>query len=240
MQVADASGTTFMTIWVRRPYQNAKTGKETPVVPLPLVEEGQSYEFKNVVTNEFPAGSGRISLQSNSKSTEIVPFEEEIEVKVGEQEIVAPIVAIFDDSGLIKKCTVMVEDDKAKDGFRKCGRNYIKGECPVKEHGKQKSEYDIMVRGVLDDGYHTQSFVLNAELTKKLTGIDVDTAKALVVDNAETPSIVADTIREKLMNRYFHVKGFVTAGGRMIVKEISTPSVDTVDMTALKAKLEAI
>jgi ssDNA-binding replication factor A large subunit len=232
-RIADETASTILTVWERKPYKNGKDANQ-PVTQLPLLEEEKSYEFRNIVTSEW---QGNITLKTTGKVTEFAEVEDDIEVKIGEQEILAPVVAIFDDSGLIRRCTVSVEDDKSDVGVKKCGRAYKEGVCPV--HGKQTNEFDISVRGVLDDGHRTQSFVLNAALSKQLTGMTVESAKTIIGDNPDAPEMVVEEIRKCLMHRYFLMKGFVTARGVMYVKEV-TAAPKTADVPAMKAKLEAI
>jgi len=154
---------------------------------LPLVEEGKSYMFKNVVTDSW---QGKFQVNFN-KNTDIQEIEEDIEVGSSVEEVAGAIVDIQSGSGLIKRCEL-------------CNRALVKGSC--NEHGKVEGKYDLRVKAVIDDGKIVRDAILNREITEKLTGITLDMAREMAAE-ALDPSKVMDTITEQLMGRYFKVKG---------------------------------
>jgi len=153
----------------------------------PLIEEGKSYIFKNVVTDSW---QGRFQVNFN-KNTDIQEIEEDIEVGSSVEDITGAVVDIQSGSGLIKRC-------------ESCNRALVKGSCG--EHGKVEGKYDLRVKAVIDDGKIVRDAILNREITEKLTGITLDTAKKMAEETLD-PSKVADAITEQLMGRYFKIKG---------------------------------
>lgn len=153
----------------------------------PLVEEGKSYIFKNVVTDSW---QGRFQVNFN-KNTDIQEIEEDIEVGSSVEDVTGAVVDIQSGSGLIKRC-------------ESCNRALVKGSCG--EHGKVEGKYDLRVKAVIDDGKIVRDAILNREITEKLTGITLDMAKKMA-EEALDPSKVVDAITEQLMGHYFKVKG---------------------------------
>jgi replication factor A1 len=156
---------------------------------VPTLEEGATYRLENVVTDEF---QGRMSIKLNS-STEVEEIDADIEVGDDEVEVEGALVAIQSGSGLIKRCP---EDD--------CTRVLQNGRCS--EHGEVEGEFDMRVKGVLDDGNETYDVLLDREATERVTGIAMEEAKQEAMDALDT-SVVTDRIESLLVGRYFRVKG---------------------------------
>lgn len=176
---------------------------------LPLLEEGKSYYFTNLVTDVY---NGRYSVKLN-KTTVITPTED-IKVASNDVTMTGAIVDIQSGSGLIKRCP-------------ECNRPLNKGMCV--DHGKQDGEYDLRVKAVLDDGKTAQDIILNQEMTYKVTGIDVKIAKKMAMD-AVDPAVVLDEIKRILLGKYFTVKGRVASGRYLLVNEMyRTPRDFTLD-----------
>ena len=114
-----------------------------------------------MVTDEW---QGRYNVKL-TRSTEIVPLEEDIEVIALVEEIVGAIVDIQSGSGLIKRCEL-------------CKRALVKGSCG--EHGKVEGAYDLRIKGVIDDGKSVQEILLNREIVERLIGITLDKAKEIL------------------------------------------------------------
>jgi replication factor A1 len=187
---------------------------------VPTLEEGATYRLENVVTDEF---QGRMSIKLNS-STEVEEIDAEIEVGDDEVEVEGALVAIQSGSGLIKRCP---EDD--------CTRVLQNGRCS--EHGEVEGEFDMRVKGVLDDGNETYDVLLDREATERVTGIEMEEAKQEAMDALDT-SVVTDRIESLLVGRYFRVKG--PRVGRYVlgdeVEEVDeTPDADALLMEARSA-----
>ena len=157
---------------------------------LSLLEEGKSYAIRNVVTKLW---QGRFSVSFN-KMTEIAPLDEEVTVVRAEEQLTGVIIDIQSGSGLIKRCP-------------DCGRLVIKGSCP--EHGKVESIYDLRIKAVLDDGNEVHDILFNCDLTEKLTGITLETAKDMAID-ALDQNVVSDTITDMIVGRYYSIRGTKT------------------------------
>jgi len=157
---------------------------------LPALQEGASYRLGGVVTDEY---EGRYSVKLVS-TTEIGRLDETVEV--GDSETVASgaLVDIKSGSGLIKRCTV--EED--------CTRVLQNGRCA--EHGECDGEFDMRIKGVLDDGADAQDVLMDAEAIEGLTGVDLEEAQEMAMDALDT-SVVGQRFEEELIGRYFEVSG---------------------------------
>jgi len=175
--------------------QTGLIGDETGVIKfvkwtkseLPDMEEGKSYQLKNVVTDVF---EDRFSVKLN-RTSQIITLEEDIEVSPQTADFIGAIVDIQKGSGLIKRCPV-------------CRRMLAKGVCG--EHGKQEGTYDLRIKAVLDDGINVQEVLINRETTERLIGISMDDAKAMAME-ALDHEVVRAMIEEKLFGRYYLVSG---------------------------------
>ena len=154
---------------------------------LPDLAEGQSYLFKNVVTDVF---QDRFSVKLN-RTSEISELEEEIEVSPQIAQFSGAMVDIQKGSGLIKRCPV-------------CRRALAKGVCG--EHGRVEGTYDLRIKAVMDDGNQVQEALINRETTERLMGITLDEAKEMAME-ALDHEIVMGLIEERLMGRYYKVTG---------------------------------
>jgi Single-stranded DNA-binding replication protein A (RPA), large (70 kD) subunit and related ssDNA-binding proteins len=184
---------------------------------LPLLEEGKSYHFSSLVTDSW---QGRFSVKLN-KTTVITPAGD-VEVVSNDIIMNGAIVDVQSGSGLIKRCP-------------ECNRALNKGVCV--DHGKQEGEYDLRVKAVLDDGRTAQDIILNQDMTYKVTGIDVKTAKKMAMD-AVDPEVVLDEIKRALLGKYFTVKGRVAGGRYLLVNEMSRTARDiTLDEVLKKVEV---
>jgi replication factor A1 len=172
---------------------------------LPLLEEGKSYHFSNLVTDSY---QGRFSVKLNK--TSLITPAEDIEVASNDIVMTGAIVDIQSGSGLIKRCP-------------ECNRPLNKGVCV--DHGKQDGEYDLRVKAVLDDGRTAQDIILNQEMTYKVTGIDVKIAKKMAMD-AVDPQVVMDEIKRNMLGKYYTVKGRVAGGRYLLVNEMERTARD--------------
>jgi replication factor A1 len=156
---------------------------------LPLLEEGKSYALGNVVTDEY---EGNYSVKLN-RTTSITELDETIEVGDDATEVEGALVDIQDGSGLVKRCP---EDD--------CTRVLQNGRCS--EHGEVEGEYDLRIKGVLDDGDEVTEVIFDEEATTDLTGIGLDEAIDMAKDALDT-EVVVEEMREDVLGRYYRVRG---------------------------------
>jgi replication factor A1 len=156
---------------------------------LPKLEEGMSYALSNVVTDEY---QGNYSIKLN-RTTGITDLDEKIEVGDDATTVEGALVDIQSGSGLIKRCP---EED--------CTRVLQNGRCS--EHGEGEGEFDLRIKGVLDDGEQVHELIFNREATKELTGIDIEQAKEMAMDALDT-TVVADEMRDQLLGTYYRVSG---------------------------------
>ncbi|HTX44522.1 MAG TPA: replication factor A [Methanocella sp.] len=202
--LGDDTGTIKFVVWTKS--------------DLPLLEEGKSYIFKNLVTDSW---QGRFSVKLN-KTTTVVPTED-VEVANNDSSVTGAIVDVQSGSGLVKRCP-------------ECNRILVKGACV--DHGKQEGEYDLRVKAVIDDGRIAQDIILNQEMTYKVTGIDVKVAKKMAMD-AVDPAVVLDEIKRILLGKYFTVKGPVLGSRYLLVKDMQRTKVQ-LDLNEVAKKVEGI
>ena len=156
---------------------------------LPKLEQGKVYALGNVVTDEY---QGRYSVKLN-RTTSITELDEEIEIGDDDTEVEGALVDIQSGSGLIKRCP---EED--------CTRVLQNGRCS--EHGEVEGEFDLRIKGVLDDGRDVHEVIFDKDATEALTGIGLEEAKQMAMDALDT-TVVADEMRAKVLGRYYHVSG---------------------------------
>jgi replication factor A1 len=156
---------------------------------LSELEEGAVYRLGNLVTDEY---EGRFSVKLNSTTT-ITEVDEELEVGDDHTTVEGALVDIQSGSGLIKRCP---EED--------CTRVLQNGRCS--EHGEVEGEFDLRIKGVLDDGTDVHEVIFDEEATEALTGIDLEEAKQMAKDALDT-TVVADEMRSSVLGRYYRVTG---------------------------------
>lgn len=156
---------------------------------LDTLEESEVYQLRNVITDEY---QGQFSVNLNS-STEIEPSDEDIEVGDNTTEIEGALVDIQSGSGLIKRCP---NED--------CTRVLQNGRCS--EHGEVEGEFDLRIKGVLDDGYEVHEVIFNQEMTEEIAGITLAEAKDRAMDALDT-TVVADDIRTDVLGSYYRIEG---------------------------------
>ncbi len=156
---------------------------------LPTLEEGGVYELRNVVTDEY---QGRFSVKLN-RTTVIEELDEELEVGDDTSEIEGAMVDMQSGSGLIKRCP-----------HEDCTFVLQNGRCP--DHGEVEGEFDLRIKGVVDDGIDAHEVIFDAESTEALTGISLEEAKEMAMDALDT-TVVADEIAEKIIGTYYRIEG---------------------------------
>jgi len=187
---------------------------------LPALEEGQVYDLRNVVTDEY---QGRFSVKLN-RTTVIEELDEDLEVGSDDVTVEGALVDIQSGSGLINRCP---EED--------CTRVLQNGRCS--EHGEVEGEFDLRIKGVLDDGEDVHEVLFDREATEDLTGITLEQAKEMAMDALDT-SVVADEMRADVLGRYYRVTG-PTFGRYVLVDEMETLT-DAADHEAVLIKARSI
>jgi len=156
---------------------------------LPELEEGAVYRLGNVVTDEY---QGNFSVKLN-KTTSIEELDEDIEVGDDAVTVEGALVDIQSGSGLIKRCP--------EDG---CTRVLQNGRCS--EHGDVEGEFDLRIKGVLDDGEEVYEVIFGRDVTEELTGVTLDEAQQMAMDALDT-TVVVEEMREDLLGTYYRVSG---------------------------------
>jgi len=187
---------------------------------LSELEQDTVYSLRNVVTDEY---QGRFSVKLN-RTTTIEEVDEDIEVGDDAVEVEGALVDIQSGSGLIKRCP---EED--------CTRVLQNGRCS--EHGEVEGEFDLRIKGVIDDGEDVHEVIFDQEATEDLTGIELEEAKEMAMDALDT-SVVADEMREKTLGRYYRVHG-PTLGRYVLVNEMEQLT-DPADPEAALIKARSI
>jgi len=168
---------------------------------LPELEEGAVYRLEGVVTDEY---QGRFSVKLNSATT-IEELDTDIEVGDDSAEVEGALVDIQSGSGLIKRCP--------EEG---CTRVLQNGRCS--EHGDVEGEFDLRIKGVLDDGVEIHETIFNQESTEELTGITLEEAQEMAMDALDT-EVVVEEMRETVLGRYYRVSG-PTLGRYVLANDI--------------------
>ena len=184
---------------------------------LPALEEGGVYDLRNVVTDEY---QGRYSVKLN-RTTTIEELDEEIEVGDDEVEIEGALVDIQSGSGLIKRCPK-----------ENCTRVLQNGRCS--EHGEVEGEFDLRIKGVIDDGTAVHEVIFDREATEDLTGITLDGAQEMAMDALDT-SVVADEMNQKILGQYYRVAG-PTLGRYVLANEVTEPAPADHEAVLIKAR----
>jgi replication factor A1 len=153
------------------------------------LEEGTVYRLENVVTDEY---QGRYSVKLN-RTTEITELDADLEVGNDDSTMEGALVDVQSGSGLIKRCPV-----------EGCTRVLQNERCS--EHGDVEGEFDLRIKGVLDDGQSVQDVIFDKEATTDLTGIDLEEAQEMAQDALDT-SVVADEMEATILGRYYRVTG---------------------------------
>jgi replication factor A1 len=170
---------------------------------LPELEEGAVYRLGNLVTDEY---EGRYSVKLN-KTTTIEELDTDIEVGDDSTEVEGALVDIQSGSGLIKRCP---EED--------CTRVLQNGRCS--EHGDVEGEFDLRIKGVLDDGREVHEVIFDQAATEELTGITLEEAQEMAMDALDT-EVVVEEMAETVLGLYYRVRG-PTFGRYVLADELET------------------
>ena len=170
---------------------------------LPELEEGTVYRLDTVVTDEY---EGRFSVKLNSATT-IEALDTDLEVGDDTTEVEGALVDIQSGSGLIKRCP---DDD--------CTRVLQNGRCS--EHGEVDGEFDLRIKGVVDDGREVQEVIFDQDATEELTGITLEAAQEMAMDALDT-EVVVEEMAETVLGRYYRVTG-PTLGRYVLADDVET------------------
>jgi hypothetical protein len=187
---------------------------------LPPLREGESYRLDGVVTDEY---EGRHSVKLVS-TTGIECLATDVDVDDNQRTMEGALVDIKDGSGLIKRCP---DED--------CTRVIRNGRCS--EHGDVTGEFDLRIKGVLDDGHTAQDVLLDADATEALTGMGLDEAKEMAMDALDT-EVVMDAFEEQLVGSYYEVEGEMYRGYLLVnaMDQIDEHDLDGAEETLIDAR----
>ena len=176
--LGDETGTVKFIIWKEQ-------GKEK-LVP------GSVYSIFYAQVDEF---NERLSL--NITGATIMQEEGDIAISGGgDVEIRGSLVHIAPGSGIIKRCPVSG-----------CNRalsrqNY----CPIHEI-QPRFEYDLRIKGWLDDGEKTHNLLMKRDVVEALTGMTLEQAKEIAENNPLGMDEVFLQMRDRVLGRYVVCKG---------------------------------
>jgi len=131
------------------------------------------------------------------------------------------IISVRPGSGLITRCP-------------ECNRVIQKNICRV--HGLIEGRNDMRIKSILDDGTGALTVVLDADLTRKVTGYSIEKASEVAAVN-KNPSAVEEKIRNKLMGQSMRLRGNMTKGEYGITLVASDAEFTEIDHTATAADL---
>ncbi len=185
---------------------------------LPELTEGTSYRLQNVVTDEY---QGQYSVKLN-RTTTIDELDTDIEVGDDTETIEGALIDIQSGSGLIKRCPEP-----------ECTRVLQNGRCS--EHGDVDGEFDLRIKGVIDDGTQAHEVIFDRDATEALTNITLEEAKEMAMDALDT-SIVVEEMRSLILGRYYRING-PTLGRYLLAEDFEVlGEPDTVEETLIKAR----
>jgi ssDNA-binding replication factor A large subunit len=156
---------------------------------LPKLEDGAVYRLENLVTDEY---QGNYSVKLN-RTTTITELDEDLEVGDDSTTVEGALVAMQSGSGLIKRCP---DED--------CTRVLQNGRCS--EHGEVEGEFDLRIKGVVDDGIDAHEVIFDKDATEAVTDISLEEAKDMAMDALDT-TVVADEIKDVVIGQYYRVSG---------------------------------
>lgn len=164
---------------------------------------GKIYTLHYATADEY---NGRPSLTLNG-ATSITDETGTMEVKATGDEVTGALVHISPGSGLIKRCPV-----------EGCGRvltrqNY----CQIHEI-QPKFEYDLRIKGWLDNGRQTWDTIISREGVEKLLGLTLAGAQEMAENNPLGMETVYYHLCEQLLGRY------ISCQGRVIENRLFTSS----------------
>ncbi|KOX91757.1 Single-stranded DNA binding protein [Haloarcula rubripromontorii] len=171
--------------------------------PHDEIEEGASVRLDETFVREF-RGAPSVNVSEFStvtaldRTVEVAEDAPRLSIREAVEsgglfdvELAGNVIEVRDGSGLIERCP-------------ECGRVIQNGQC--RSHGAVEGEDDLRTKAILDDGTATVTAVLDAELTARVYGGDLDDAREHARD-AMDKEVVADRISDRIVGREFVVRG---------------------------------
>jgi replication factor A1 len=131
------------------------------------------------------------------------------------------IISVRPGSGLITRCS-------------ECNRVIQKNICRV--HGLVEGRNDMRIKYILDDGTGALTVVLDADLTRKVTGYSIEKAREVAGTDMNL-SALEEEIRRKLMGLTMRLRGNMTKGEYGITLVASDVEVTEINPAAVAADL---
>lgn len=188
---------------------------------LPLLQEDKSYRLENVVTDEY---EGRMSVNMTSNA-EVTELDETIEASDSTEVVSGALIDFQSGSGLIKRCP---EED--------C--SFVVQNSTCQEHGTVDGEFDLRIKGVIDNGNEVQEVIFDREMTELIGDLTLEDAKESAKQALDT-TVVDRDLREKLLGRYYKVEGPV-AGRYLLVQEFEEVTESERDPTELMSRIKGM
>jgi replication factor A1 len=183
-----------------RMLQSGLLGDETSTVKFIIwKEQGKEKLVPGAVYSIFYAQADEFNERLSLNITGATIMQEEGDIATatgGDTEVRGALVHIAPGSGIIKRCPVPG-----------CNRalsrqNY----CPIHEI-QPKFEYDLRIKGWLDDGEKTHNVLLKRDVVEALTGMTLDQAKEIAENNPLGMDEVFLQMRDRVLGRYVVCKG---------------------------------
>jgi replication factor A1 len=164
--------------------------------PVPTFDVGDVVRVEGAQTSEW---NGKYSVKI-FESTNIEHLDEDIDTDKADVDVVqSPVVNIADDSGLVYRC---VEEDDGE----VCGRIVRDGSCY--EHGEGETEFDIRIKGDLDDGDSTLSFYINDnELIEEVVGLSFEEFEEIFQESNYRREATINPIEDEMLMQYYEMRG---------------------------------
>ncbi len=178
--IADETGSISFVAWT----------SNTPNISL---TDDEVYEFRYCTV--APNNSTKYPGNSLTLSEDIVQIEVDMDVIMssGTTKLIGNLIQIRQGSGVIKRCPV-----------EGCNRTVDRRNfCAA--HGVQPNfEYDMRIRGVIDDGRTTYSATIPNEVTEHISSLILDSAVNIAESSPLGFDDVYDIIKKNCCGRYFN------------------------------------
>ncbi|WP_211531375.1 hypothetical protein [Methanocalculus chunghsingensis] len=183
-----------------RMLQAGLVGDETGVIKFVIWDgEGVEQIQENIVYTFFYAAveeyNGRLSLDL-THATPLPDEDADIEVSRGGKSISGALVHIASGSGIVKRCPV-----------EGCNRVLSRQNfCPVHEF-QPGFQYDLRIRGTLDDGQTAHNLLIQREAVEKLFSMTLAEAQDIAENQPLGADEVARQLGDRALGRYLTVTG---------------------------------
>ena len=169
------------------------------------LELGRVYEITNAKVDEF---NGRLSISLNPATYSADEPDADIAVGTRLDEVSGTIVQVSKGSGLVRRCPV-----------EGCNRVLSRQNfCPI--HEIQNSfNYDLRIKGVVDNGQRAYNVLMNREVTEALSGMTMDQAIEMASNSPLGLEEIQAVLTERLCGRYVKCLGN-EFDGRILVKSV--------------------